>query len=104
MSDFTAFPRATLKSYGKVTHPSDSTAPLSDSTALSSDFTHGEYTKPSDYNRYQQRALVLHQRKIKHFIAKLLAQPFMVLQTFLKSMQSTLKFFINDNCKMCKGS
>ena len=57
MSDFTAFPRATLKSYGKVTHPSDSTAlssdfthPPSDSTAPPSDFTHAEYTRPSDFN------------------------------------------------------
>ena len=28
----------------------------------------------------------MHQRKTKHFIAKFLAQPFMVLQAFLKSM------------------
>ena len=49
-SDFTAFPRATLKSYGKVTHPSDSTAPPSDSTAPPSDFTHAKYTRLSDLN------------------------------------------------------
>ena len=32
--------------------------------------------------------MLLHQRKTKHFIAYLLAEPFMVLQTFLKSMLS----------------
>ena len=36
----------------------------------------------------------MHQRKTKHFIAKLLAQPFMVLQVFLKSMLLTI--FIDD--------
>ena len=34
----------------------------------------------------KQRTLHVHQRKTKHFIAKLFVQPFMVLQTFWKSM------------------
>ena len=33
-----------------------------------------------------QKALQVHQRKTKHFITKLFAQPFIVLQTLLKSM------------------
>ena len=59
-----------------------------------------------------QRALYVHQRKTKHFIAKLLAQPFMVLQTFLKSMTSSQKhlcfgiaaeFFTSSNTSMKYG-
>ena len=44
------------------------------------------FYKGSHSKGLKQRALHVHQRKTKHFIAKLFAQPFMVLQTFLKSM------------------
>jgi len=44
------------------------------------------FYKGSHSKGLKQRALHVHQRKTKHFIAKLLAQPFMVLQTILKSM------------------
>ena len=44
------------------------------------------FYKGSHSKGLKLRALHVHQRKTKHFIAKLLAQPFMVLQAFLKSM------------------
>ena len=50
--------------------------------------------KGSHWKGLKQRTLLLHQRKTKHFIANLLAQPFMVLQTFLKSMLSKAPKFI----------
>jgi len=47
------------------------------------------FYKASHSKGIKERALHVHQRKTKHFIAKLLAQPFMVLQTILKSMTIT---------------
>ena len=47
------------------------------------------FYKGSHSKGLKQRAMHVHQRKTKHFIAKLFAQPFMVLQTFLKIMFAT---------------
>ena len=44
------------------------------------------FYKGSHWIGLKQRARHVYQRKTKNFIAKLFVQPFMVLQTFLKSM------------------
>ena len=51
------------------------------------------FNKGSHSKGLKQRALLLHKRKTKHFIATLLAQPFMVLQTFLKSVVEIHSFW-----------